>query len=79
MKSPLLLLKESSNELSSRGSWNLMQPEVGVDKPLGEFWNHITWNNKIQNVVIKCSKQMLKCISVFRGMLVLAKVNAKKK
>lgn len=37
-----VLLKQSSSELSWLGFWKLRQLEVGVDKPLGGFWNHIT-------------------------------------
>lgn len=52
--SPLCSSKWSSSELSWLGSWNLMQPEVGVDKPSGEFWNHIAWkknnNHEIQSL-----------------------------
>lgn len=32
-----VVLKVSSSESSSPGFWNLMQPEVVADMPLGEF------------------------------------------
>lgn len=29
-----------------------MQPEVEVDMPLGEFWNHIAWNKKTKLLLL---------------------------